>query len=143
MVAGVAARVHKHGYAGSQTRNCGKLIFKSLNNLTREGCRYHKYKQPNNTVFGELKNTCFEVFVLRRMKQSHLFKVLGVLFFNDVNDVVNGDNADKPFFIVNNGNRQKVVFSCYGGDSLLVVKRIDAYQLVVVVHYIFDKSVVT
>ena len=77
------------------------------------------------------------------MKQSHLFKVLGVLFFNDVNDVVNGDNADKPFFIVNNGNRQKVVFSCYGGNGLLVVKRVDAYQLVVVVHYIFDKSVVT
>ena len=142
LISGVSARVHEHGYAGRKPRDRREHVFVVFDYLARERSRNHEHQKPEYSVLCELENACFEVVVVRGMKHRHLLEVLGVLVFDDVNDVVDGDYADEPRLVVNNGNGEQVVFSCDVRNVLLVVERVDAYELGVGVHYVADKLVV-
>ena len=78
---------------------------------------------------------------LRGSKKSHLFHILCSLFVDDVNDIVDGDDTYESVLLVNNGNRQKVVFLCNGRNLFTVIGCFNKNKLLVVTHDVGYKSI--
>ena len=94
----------------------------------------HKYHQPYYPVLGKLPYGRFQVFLLARGHTCHLFKVLCILFLQNVHRVVNGDYAHKPFFVIHHGERYHVVFREQLCNFLPVVQRVRVDNICV--HYV-------
>jgi len=62
----------------------------------------------------------FDFFVNLKVS-GHLFHILGIFSFDDIDHVVDGDDSDDPLFSVHHGHRNQVVFLEPRGDHLLVV----------------------
>ena len=60
---------------------------------------------------------------------AHLFDVLCVLLFDNVHDVVGGDDAHQTVLVVHDGDAHQVVFAHRVGDDLLIVQRLDRYEV--------------
>ena len=79
-------------------------------------------------------------FVGRR-DSGHLFDIFRRLFLQDVDDVVDGDDADESVFLVDDGHAQKVVVFNDFGHFFLVIHGPDEDELFVVVHDVPDEGV--
>ena len=95
-----------------------------LNNSAGERLGYHQEKQPADTVPGQAKDIRVQVGFLRRFHSRHDLKVFGSLLLNDIHNVINRNDTDKPLFRIDNRQRQKTVPLKKGSRSLLIVMRI-------------------
>ena len=138
--AGVAAGTHEHRDKGDKPRLNRKLILKLCEYHAGKGRRQHQEHQPGYAVFPHLQRTRAGIGLVGRSHTCHDFKVLGGLFFHDVDDVVNGDDADETPLKVNNGYCHKVIVGYLLGDALLVLRR--RCEDDVCVHYLLDDRVV-
>ena len=69
----------------------------------------------------EVPHAGLEVGLVARDDGGHLLDVLGVLILNDVDDVVDGDDADQALLLVAHGDGGQVIAAEIVGDGLLVV----------------------
>ena len=64
----------------------------------------------------------FHIILVARDDGGHLLDVLGVLILNDVNDIVDGDDADEAALFIADGDGGQVVTAEIVGDSFLIVR---------------------
>lgn len=69
---------------------------------------------------------------------GHTINVLAGLILNDVDDIVDGDDAEDVFFVVDDRQREKAVAGHDVGDFFLVVAHIDAGD--VLAHDVADEG---
>ena len=132
--AAVAARAHQHGDAGGEHHAEGRGLERVLvvgDDHAGEDGGDHQKQQPRHAVFGQRQNAGLEVFVLRGEHGGHFFKVLGVLLFDDVDDIVDGDDADHALLVIDHGDGDEVVLAHGVGDEFLIVGGVDADELLV------------
>ena len=125
MRAAVTAGAHDHRYKGDQNRNRDKGCFVFLDNTAGDGGRQHQKEEPEESVFGMGKDRGLQIAVLTRDNGGHLGDILGVFFLQDINCVIDRDNADQTVFAVNNRHGQKVVTVKDMRNILLIVNRAD------------------
>lgn len=75
-------------------------------------------KQPRQTAFQRFDQTAVDFFFLIDLRQS--VDIFRVFFFNDVHDVVNGDDAENMILLVHNRHHQEAVLAEYPRDFLLI-----------------------
>ena len=68
--------------------------------------RYHQDEQPRYALFSQLEKACFGT-VFRWRDGRHLSEVLGCFVLQDIDCVVNGDDADEPVFLIDDGIDKK------------------------------------
>ena len=97
------------------------------NDAARENRRKHQHDQPGHALDGHLHRGGFEIFAVAGQQGGHFLEVLGVLFFDDVHDVVRRDDAHQAVFVVYHRNGEQVVFAHGVGHGFLVVERLYAH----------------
>ena len=86
-------------------------------------CGKHEDEKPDDTVLREGENGHLQIGVLAVRHTGHHFEVLGVLFLHDVHRVIDGDDADKPLFLVHNRKGKHVIAGEQLCDLLFVIER--------------------
>ena len=119
--AGVAAGTHQHGDEGHQARHGGQAAFKGGEDHAGEGGGEHQEHQPGDAVAPDLQWPGAGIGLVGRGHTGHLFDVLGGLLFHNVDDVVDGDDADQPPFLVHHGHGHQVVVGELFRYALLVL----------------------
>ena len=118
--AGVAAGAHQHGDEGDKPRLHSEHILKLCEYHARKGRRQHQEHQPRDAVFPHLKRAGSGIRLVGRRHTGHDFKVFRRLFFHDVDDVVNGDDADESALEIDHRYRHKVVVGYLFRNALLI-----------------------
>ena len=121
--AAVAARVHQHGDEGGENRRLVDQILAAADDGAGERRGNHQDEKPDDSVAGEAEDAGLQIFVFGRLQGGHLFEVFGVLRFDDVDDIVDGDDADDALFVVDDRHGVQVVVLEFPCDFLLVVIR--------------------
>ena len=142
--AGLRARIssciHQHGDIGSQDYVGCKGIFIACDDRACECSGNHEKKQPWHALSVCLEDTDLEIRLVGRDDSGHLFDILGGLFFQNVDYVIDGDNTDETVLVIDNGHGGKVVFLEHLRRFFLVGKRVNTDD--VVVHDLDDQFVI-
>jgi hypothetical protein len=75
-------------------------------------------RQPAESAPEQPRHRPFEVLLLEGHHGRNTLKVLGVFGLDDVDDVVDGDHAQKPVLLVDHRHGEEVVFLDLGGGRL-------------------------
>ena len=128
---GITAGVHQHRDVSRQDHVTGKGFFIACDDRSRKGCRDHQEQQPGHSVLVSVQNSRPEVALVGRNDSRHLFDILGGLFLDDIDYVVDGDDTDHTVLVVHHGHCRKVVFLENAGRFFLVGKGIDTDDIVI------------
>ena len=99
-----------------------------------EGGRQHQDEQPGDALLGVGPDTCAEIgrCIVIRQNGRHLLHVLGGLVGQNVDRIVDGDDADEHALVVQDRHGREVVALHLTGHILLIV--CDLHRNDVVVH---------
>ena len=114
--------------------------FISRDDRAGEGRGDHEEQQPGHTRLVGLEDADLKVGLVGRDDGGHLLDILGGLLLHDVDDVVDGDDADHTILVVHDGHGGEIVFLEHLGRFFLVGQRVDADD--VVVHDLADDLVI-
>ena len=141
LIAAVARRIHQHRHEGNQQRDRveGRLVV--LRHHARERSGQHQDQQPGNPLLRVLPYAGSEIAcrLVLRDDRGHLLHVLGGLVHQDVHRIVNRDDSDQHALIIHDRHRVEVVLRELMRHILLVVRHLDADQILV--HQITDRRV--
>ena len=134
--AGISSCIHQHRNVRCKNDIGGKGIRVFRDDRAGEGRGDHEEKQPGHPFSVRLEDTDTEVRLVGRDDSSHLFDILRRLFFEDIDDVIDGDDSDETVLVVDNRHGGEVVLLEHIRRLFLVGKGIDADD--VVVHDLAD-----
>ena len=98
---------------------------------TGKGGGDHQEEQPGHSLLVGLHDAGLEIGLVGRQDRGHLFDILCSLFFQDIDNVIDGDDTDHTVLLVDNGHGREVVFLESPCGFLLVGQGIDTDDIVV------------
>ena len=126
LAAAVTAGIHQHGDARHQRHadtacGIGENVFIMGNDHAGKRGGDHQNQQPRQAVARHLPYAGFQVFIIGGQHCRHLFKVLGVFFFDNIHDIIDRDDAHQAILMIHNGDGKQVVLTHGIGDDFLVI----------------------
>ena len=106
-----------------------------------KGGRQHQDQQPGDALLGVGPDTGAKISrgLICRQNGGHLLHILGALIGQNIDCIVDGDNAHKHALVVHNGHCGKVVALHLTGHELLVIGNLHGDH--VVVHNIDQRGI--
>jgi len=123
LTAGIAAGVHQHRNVGSQNHDLAQSVLIAGDDAAGESRGDHQKQQPRDSFFPGFKDIRLEIRLVRRNDGGHFFNIFRCFLLDDVNDVIDGDDADHAVLSIHHRHRIEVVLLEHLRDHFLVVMR--------------------
>ena len=108
-----------------------------MDNQWSDRSREKAEHQERDSFFNGFKRAVLDP--IRRIQGGHFVYVLGRLFFDDINNVIDGHYTDKSVFGIHDRDGNEVVMRDIAGHDFLVCFWVDGYQIFG--HDIFELSI--
>ena len=126
---GVAAGAHHQRNEEDQHRDLLQLGVEVLQRLCGEHLAHHQHGQPAGALLEHAADGHLHVRLVERLHAAEFLHVLGLLFLDRVDDIVDGNDAEETLAFVDDGHRHEVVLRREPDDFLAVGRRGDGAHL--------------
>ena len=123
MSAHIAAETHQQRNKVSQRHHGGEVFFDIIHDHPRDETAEQRQQEPGEAGFHRFDDLLEEAVVLIQfifVGTGHTQNVLGSFFFDNVENIVDGDDPHQMHFLIGNGNRHNIVTGDERSDFFLV-----------------------
>ena len=108
----IAAEPHQKRNKVSQRHHGGQVFLNIIHDHPRDKAAEQRQQEPGEAGFYRLDDFLEEAVVFIQfvlMGTGHTQNVFGSFFFDNVENIVNGDDPHQMHFLIGNGNRHDIV----------------------------------
>ena len=106
----VSAGIHQHGDEGYKKWNRSESVLISGNDGSCDGSREHEDQKPGNSMLCMCQYRCFKIAFFTWTHGSHFGNILGCLIYHNIHGIIECDDSDQPFVLIQNGEGEEIVF---------------------------------